>query len=358
MNQIDVKNEVQNSVILPDVQEDCLPAVYSDEAVSRLPTLKIHHDEDAIRKLRLYYMATWMVVFLGGVACVLTAVGMFMWLASMRHVPTNAGKGLVGAVCLVGMLFGYFTRKVFARGTAYFKRRFLRNEIEAFAEVECLRDRKVIMKLPDDGKRLPYTPRNPENRLWMTCEPDELLIQDIGLGGENWNEGEISDNIIGNYLGMKFRFFDTFLQHDTRQGKNSKITFIFEGQGLIFEVKSNVEFRGLYQYSACSFCRSMADFEKAFERCLIKKEDPQPKWHCFETENFVMNMIRLGKILNGYDWSLRIQDDMAILIIPRKLNVFELSRASLRRSLSHLDTDLQEFVDILTIVSQFDFIEK
>ncbi len=355
MSQIKVKNEVHNSVILPDMQEECLPAEYSKKVVTRLPTLQIHHDENNVQKLKWYYRKETLTAYLGILFCLI------VWFLAIGINGMIGGSfGIVFCFLILGVsviAVIYLYNKVSSNKESYYYH-FLKDEINAFAEVEHFYYGKTVFKLPDSEKILPEVPRRSKTLNWMSCDVDEHLFKDLNIVGSKWTELVVHDDILGDYAGLKFRFIESSLIDKSRNPRYGDI--IFDGQVFIFEHIPELRFRGVYQYQQNSECNTLDDFRKSFVKCCFNNETTEFRGGRLETENFVMNMVRLGRLLNQYEmsWTLHIHDGFAILAIPRDVNIFEPDLRYAVKSLKKIERELQLFVDILTVISQFDFIRK
>ena len=196
MSQFDVKNDVQNGVILPDVHDDCLPAEYSKTVVTRLPTLQIHHDEDKVRDLKGYYRKEQLISDLGTLFCIV------VWFLSIGITARNT-YGIVICLLMLGVsvIFVIYLHEKISSNKASYYYQFLKEEIDAFAEVKHLCYGRTVFNLSDSDTELAEMPQKCKNLNWLSCNVDEHLFEELNIVGNKWTELVVHDDIVGDYAG-------------------------------------------------------------------------------------------------------------------------------------------------------------
>lgn len=338
--------------------------------IVQLPKLHIEHNRVSCRLLRLYHLGSVFVALCCAIIAVMPLIGIFYYAFGVnRHNPIFFVGIILWYVLILPACF-HLIAKTFLKLTSYFKEHFLRSELEAFCEILSFMNAGINIDKPDYDVRCNY----------MECSSVGNLVKSLNFGGDAWNKGDIKDDIKGKYFGLKFRFIDMVLAKVIGAGRNQKIDPIFGGQVFIFNTHLNLTTPVQYNYYTGQACNKRTDFETAFAISNYSKTNNPFERTPSESErasalsryangnlvdtdklltnNFIDNLLRLGQRMTNAQWGIRLDENYLILIISRYEDFFEMNKLSPKKTIDKLDKDMQEFVDILGIVSQMDIVEK
>lgn len=233
------------------------------------------------------------------------------------------------------------------------------------------------------------TPRLFESFRDEEIDPDYLsktdlrhLVKRLDLGGKAWNSGVVSDEVQATCNNTRFRFFDTYLEKVTSNGKSTSRTNIFQGQVYIFPAHvqtscnrlfmpttSGADARMLhryfdiinvYNYAAeiapyyqITGIEKIADFFNRIKGNAVQSNDYLCQHdHNIETPEFMECMLKLYKQLGNALWSVRLVDGFFILVIKREKDFFEFSfTEDSTDAFKNLRSELTEMFTIADIVT-------